>query len=283
MSVGNGRVRALALKKAEQGDEVVVRLVEMSGKPAKKVKVAFAAPLVAAREVNGIEDAVGPATLAGGALVADFGPFEVRSFAVKLGPAPVRTAAPAFEAVPLDYDVYAATRDGEIPVGGFDAAGRSLPAEMLPARIDYEGIEFALGPSGKRNAMTARGQVLTLPAGKSGRVYILAASAAGDLKATFKIGDKPVELTVQDWGGYIGQWDNRVWTTPAGIRRRGRAAARPASGRSRSIIPSSPDSSSPRRWPGSPRTGTCRTARTTPTLTLTYSPTRSRCRPGRRP
>jgi alpha-mannosidase len=213
MSVGNGRVRALAMKRAEQGDEVIVRLVEMSGKTAKKVKVAFAAPLLAAREVNGIEDAVGPATLAGGALVADFGPFEVRSFAVKLGPAPVRTAAPAFEAVPLDYDVYAATRDGEIPVGGFDAAGRSLPAEMLPARIAYEGIEFALGPAGKRNATTAQGQILRLPAGKSGRVYILAASAAGDLKATFKIGDKPVELTVQDWGGYIGQWDNRVWTS----------------------------------------------------------------------
>jgi len=25
--------------------------------------------------------------------------------------------------------------------------------------------------------------------------------------------DRAVELAVQDWGGYIGQWDNRVWTT----------------------------------------------------------------------
>ena len=213
MSVGNGRVRALAMKKAEHGDEVVVRLVEMSGRPAKRVKVTFASPLQAAREINGIEDAVGPAGLEGGALVADFGPFEVRSFAVKMGPAPVRTAAPKFEAVPLEYDVYAATRDGEVPVGGFDAEGRSLPAEMLPARIAYDGIEFALGPAGKRNAMTARGQALTLPPGPKGRLYVLAASAAGDRKAAFKIGDKPVELTIQDWGGYIGQWDNRVWTT----------------------------------------------------------------------
>ena len=213
MSVGNGRVRALALKKAEHSDEVVIRLVEMSGRPAKRVKVTFASPLQAAREINGIEDAVGPAGLEGGALVADFGPFEVRSFAVKMGPAPVRTAAPKFEAVPLEYDVYAATRDGEVPVGGFDAEGRSLPAEMLPARIAYDGIEFALGPAGKRNAMTARGQALTLPPGPKGRLYVLAASAAGDRKAAFKIGDKPVELTIQDWGGYIGQWDNRVWTT----------------------------------------------------------------------
>ncbi|HOW84393.1 MAG TPA: glycoside hydrolase family 38 C-terminal domain-containing protein [Candidatus Aminicenantes bacterium] len=213
MSVSNGRVRALALKKAEQGDEIVVRLVEMSGRPAKGVKVSFPAPLLAAREVNGVEDEVGPARLAGGALVADFGPFQVRSFAVKMGPAPARLAAPKFETVPLDYDVYASTRDGRVPTGGFDGEGRSLPAEMLPARIEYNGVEFALGPAGRRNAAAARGQVLALPAGTKGRVYILAASAAGDLKARFKIGDKPIELTVQDWGGYIGQWDNRVWTT----------------------------------------------------------------------
>jgi alpha-mannosidase len=213
MSVANGRVRALALKKAEQGDEIVVRLVEMSGRPAAKVKVTFAAPLAAAREVNGVEDAAGPARLEGGALVADFKPFEVRSFAVKMGPAPVRAAAPSYEAVPFEYDVYATTRDGDVPVGGFDGEGRSFPAEMLPDRIEFEGIAFSLGPAGKRNAAAARGQVLSLPERPKGRVYILAASASGDLKATFRAGDKPVDLIVQDWGGYIGQWDNRVWTT----------------------------------------------------------------------
>jgi len=213
MSVSNGRVRALALKKAERSDEIVVRLVEMSGKPAKGVKVSFAAPLLAAREVNGVEDEIGPAGLDGGALVADFGPYRVRSFAVKLGPAPTRLAPPKSETVPLVYDVYAATRDGEVPTGGFDGEGRSLPAEMLPARIGCDGIEFALGPAGRRNAVTARGQVLPLPAGTKGRVYILAASAAGDRKAVFRIGDRPVELSIQDWGGYVGQWDNRVWTT----------------------------------------------------------------------
>jgi alpha-mannosidase len=213
MSVGTSRVRVLALKKAEGSDEIVVRLVEMSGRAAKNVKVTFAAPLVAAREVNGIEDPVGPARLEKGWLVADFGPFAVRTFAVTLGPAPARLTKPNFEAVPLDYDVYATTRDGQVPTGGFDLEGRTIPAEMLPARIAYGGIEFALGPVGGRNAMTAQGQTLALRSGTSRRIYILAASAAGDQKAVFKIGDKSVELTVQDWGGYIGQWDNRLWTT----------------------------------------------------------------------
>ncbi|MBN2265610.1 MAG: alpha-mannosidase, partial [Candidatus Aminicenantes bacterium] len=213
MRVGNGRVRALALKKAELGDEVVVRLVEMSGRPAEGVRVSFAAPLVAAREVNGVEDPVGPARLEDGALVADFGPFEVRSFAVKMGPAPVQVPKPKFEVVPIDCDVHATTRDGEVPTGGFDLEGRTLPAEMLPARISHGGIEFALGPSDGLNALSAQGQTLALPPGTNGRIYILAASAAGDQKATFRIGDKAVELTVQEWGGYVGQWDNRLWTS----------------------------------------------------------------------
>jgi len=42
-------------------------------------------------------------------------------------------------------------------------------------------------------------------------VYLLAASADGDQKATFRIGNNPVDLTIQHWGGYIGQWDNRLW------------------------------------------------------------------------
>ena len=33
----------------------------------------------------------------------------------------------------------------------------------------------------------------------------------GDVPTTFNIDDKAVDLTIQDWSGYIGQWDNRIW------------------------------------------------------------------------
>ena len=52
---------------------------------------------------------------------------------------------------------------------------------------------------------------LTLPPGHYNRLYILAASADGDQQATFSVGDKATDLTVQNWGGFIGQWDTRVW------------------------------------------------------------------------
>ena len=53
--MSNSRVRVLAVKKAEQSDEVIVRAVELDGKPAKGVRFAFGAPLAGAREVNGVE------------------------------------------------------------------------------------------------------------------------------------------------------------------------------------------------------------------------------------
>ena len=81
------RVRTLAVKHAEQSDEVVVRLVELDGKPAKGVSLSFAGPITSAREITGAEQPLGPATVTAGALVTDFTPYQIRSFALKLGAA----------------------------------------------------------------------------------------------------------------------------------------------------------------------------------------------------
>jgi alpha-mannosidase len=84
---------------------------------------------------------------------------------------------------------------------------------MLLTQLAYNGIRFQLGPAwtGKPNAVATRGQTIGLPAGKFNRLYLLAAAADGDQKGTFRVGDHAVDLTIQDWAGYIGQWDNRTW------------------------------------------------------------------------
>ena len=74
-------------------------------------------------------------------------------------------------------------------------------------------MQFKLAPakSGAPNAITAKGQTINLPAGRFNRVYVLAASADGDQKASFDVGGKQADLDIQDWGGFIGQWDDRQW------------------------------------------------------------------------
>ena len=42
-------------------------------------------------------------------------------------------------------------------------------------------------------------------------MYVLAASVSGDQDVAFRVGSDEVKLTVQDWSGFIGQWDVRQW------------------------------------------------------------------------
>ncbi|MFL6256919.1 MAG: glycoside hydrolase family 38 C-terminal domain-containing protein [Pyrinomonadaceae bacterium] len=220
MSVGNSRVRVLAVKKAEESDEVVVRLVELDGKSAPGVRLRFAARVVSAREVTGQEQPLGAARVEQGELLTDFGPYQLRTFALKLAPSRVRLSAPRSQPVEMPYDVHAATNHvtkaraalnvSGVPFG-FDDAWHSLPAELLPREISFAGVRFKLAPGDAANALAARGQTLKLPAGSFKRLYLLAASAVGDRRATFRVGERAFDLNVQDWGGFVGQWDARQW------------------------------------------------------------------------
>jgi len=213
LNVSNSRVRVMAVKKAEKGDEVIVRLVEVDGRPQQDVKVKFATPITAAREVTGAEEPLGPATIAEGALVASFTKYQPRTFAVKLAAPAVKVAAVKSQPVTLTYDVAAASNDDTKSQDGFDGQGNSLPAEMLPSTLTFGAVRFKLpaAKTGTLNAVAAKGQTIDLPSGKFNRVYILAASADGDQAATFKAGEKAADLTIQNWGGFIGQWDARTF------------------------------------------------------------------------
>ncbi|MGH9479359.1 MAG: alpha-mannosidase, partial [Terriglobales bacterium] len=96
LRVSNPRVRVLALKKAEQGNAVVVRLVELNGQEESGVRLHFAAPAQSVEEVNGQEQPIKPgfvngqyrsgaARIAGGDVVLSFTPYEPRSLEVRLG------------------------------------------------------------------------------------------------------------------------------------------------------------------------------------------------------
>jgi alpha-mannosidase len=217
LHLNNSRLRVLALKKAERSDEVILRLVEMDGQPQQNVQIHFASPLTAAREVDGQEMPLNSAEVVRGALVTSFDPYQLRTFALKVGQLPASLTAPKSQAIKLPLTRTVATKDGsksKNASSGFDAEGRALPAELVPDKIDYAGISFVLARSqaGMPLAAVPKGETISLPTGRFKRVYLLAASASGDQKTTLRIGNDPVRLTIQDWSGFIGQWDDRTWS-----------------------------------------------------------------------
>jgi alpha-mannosidase len=212
--LNNPNIRVLALKKAEDSDEIVLRMVELSGAPARDVQVSFIAPIASVREIDAQEQPIGPAQLDSGALVTSFAAYQPRTFALHLGSAASHLAPPHSEPVSLQYDLATATGDDEKSGGGgFDGKGDAIPAELLPSHLDFRGIRFDLrsARTGVPNAMIAKGQTLTLPAGRHNRLYILAASAEGDQSAKFRVDKQSATLSIQSWTGWIGQWDNRLW------------------------------------------------------------------------
>ncbi|HEX3253344.1 MAG TPA: glycoside hydrolase family 38 C-terminal domain-containing protein, partial [Pyrinomonadaceae bacterium] len=210
LKVPNDDVRVLALKKAEDSEEVIVRIVELSGREAPFVTLEFPANVIAAREVDAQERPVGKATFKFGELVTSLGKYQPRTFAVKLARPSRPLFMPQTQSLDLPYNLAVADRDGERLKFGFTGDGYALPAEMLPSIVTFAGTAFFLAPWDRANAVMTTGQNLSLPGGMR-RLYVLAAAAAGDQNVTFRVDDQPVNMTIQDWSGFVGQWDNREW------------------------------------------------------------------------
>lgn len=202
-----------AIKKAEDDDGYVVRIQEIAGKSGN-VEIAFGAPVVEAYEADGQERRIGDATIANGKIAASMTPFLPKTFVVKLAKAGDRLDEPKGKVVALDYNTDCFSSDAARGDGAIDSKGRSMPAEMLPEQLTIDGVRFQFGSTGSKaeNAVICSGQTIELPGGPHNRVYLIAA-ADGDTDAKLTIGKKQHNWHVQNWTGFVGQWDDREWDT----------------------------------------------------------------------
>jgi alpha-mannosidase len=224
----SGQVAIVALKKAEDTDDIVLRLQERYG-DAVRTTVRMPAGVVAAHELNAAEETVGPFVLpqpaAGGrgtsegprpAFPIDLKPYETRTLALRLQSA--RTATPgritsATIDLPFNLDgvsLAAARNDGD-----FDGRRQTIAGELLPSSLELDGVMFKLGSSapGAKNVLVPKGDSIALPAGHFTHVYVLASAVGGDVPATFLASAAPGgrrTVTVREWQGPIGQWDSRL-------------------------------------------------------------------------
>jgi alpha-mannosidase len=219
-------VAVRAVKRAEESDEVVVRLQELSGKPVEGVTLRFARPILAVREVNGAEEPLGPngtggalaepsrppLALSEGVVRLSFAPFRPRTLALTLAAPPAVVAPPATAPLDLPFDRDGVSRDDDRRDGDFDGAGHSIAGDLYPASVVSGGIPFRTGPTGRgqKNVLVPRGQALPLPRGEYDRVYLLAAAVGGDRAVTFSVDGVPAVRTIPDWAEPVGQWDSRI-------------------------------------------------------------------------
>lgn len=221
MKISNDQVNIQAIKMAEDGSGVVVRLQELNGQACSGVKLTAALPIIAADVLDGVERPLNTnLATKKGALSFNFEPYELKTIRLKF-PGTTPTIA-STQSLPLKYDTDIFSfntyrEDGyddrnprsEGHRGTMDGTGRTYPAEMIDDKVQLGNITFAIGPRGEReyNAVACLGQTIELPVGT--KVLHILAAADVDTDVKFTSGGKEFPLTIGGWTGYMGQWDNR--------------------------------------------------------------------------
>src|SRR3989475_1293716 len=204
----NNQVAVRALKKAEDSDEIVLRVQETYGRPAR-TQIKFALPIRDVREINAAEESVGPAITSSGNLVVDLKPYQPRTFALRLQtPIDQFRGVHASVQIDLPYNLDGISTDANRADGDFDGKKQTLAGELLRPELSLNGVRFKFGSSvhGALNVLVPRGQTIALPQGSYNRVYILAAAVGGDAPITID----GQNLTIREWQGPVGQWDSRL-------------------------------------------------------------------------
>lgn len=209
LQIDNPALMVRALKKAEESANLIVRVQEQEGREHKSVVLGLAGGVTRASEVSGCEQNLGEATVKDGKLVFDIAPYEMRTFELEPAPWQIKLTPPESRPVSLSYDLPATSCDQQPNGIDIDGHGGSFPAELFPPVVVAEGIRFELGraTAGSLNALACRGQELTIDAPEQSAVYLLAAAVGGDTRGVFRVDGAPVQVSVQDYGQPVAQWE----------------------------------------------------------------------------
>ncbi|BCM93634.1 mannosylglycerate hydrolase [Abditibacteriota bacterium] len=215
LGISTPQVAIRAIKQAEDSTEWVIRLHELHGQAAQKVRVKFGARVQSVREINAAEEVVGAYKVTDGDLVVDFKPYQPRTFALRLAGTPRKIAAPRSRVVLLPFNLNGISTHSNLGVNNFDGRGQTFAGELWPSQLERDGVRFELGKVGAPNFVECRGQTITLPKGDFSRVVLLATAINGDQRGDFRVqtGSNVATshpLRIADWAQHIGQWDSRL-------------------------------------------------------------------------
>ena len=198
-SVSTNDVIIRAIKKAEDSDEIIVRLGEGTKKNVEGFTLTLGNGIEGAREVYASEEHIGDARLVDGKLLADFKPYEIKSFALTLKNSSVNAEKVTSTPVDIKPDKKLISKQGEI--GDFRY---TIPYEITPDTITFGGVDFKIIKEDK-NAIVCNGQKITVTNGT--RLVLLCNSIKGDKNAEFKIGDNKVKKFIPDAFERSARWD----------------------------------------------------------------------------
>lgn len=200
-SVSSNQVILRAVKKAEDSEEIVVRLNEGAGSALDEFTLSLGESIESAREIYASEEPLGDAVVEDGKLVASFTPYQIRSFALTLKKSGVQAQKPVSKPAQLEFDKNVITSNGQ-DTGDFE---KNIPRELIPNVITANGVDFEIAKTDK-NACVMKGQTVKISEGTD-KLCLLCASFGSDKNVTFDVDGATVTKTVLSATESFAGWD----------------------------------------------------------------------------
>ena len=207
VSLNTEKVAVKVVKKAEDTDELIVRVYEWTGEDQENVRLSFPAPIISAREENGIEEELGEVLTEDSAIVFNIGHYQPKTFAIRLESFPIEGEVErgSWSSVNVGYNLDMMSYD--------DARGAAVstytyayPAELIPDTLFADGIGFVMGPrigNAKNVLRLSVAKTLTLDRqpGENKLYLLLASPTEAGSQVSVTVGDEEKVLKVPYFSG----------------------------------------------------------------------------------
>lgn len=202
-SLSDNGVLIRAIKKAQNGTRIVVRVNEAVGCAHKAVRLKMGVGIEKAWEMLASEDEIGKALVKDGELVFDIAPYAPKTFALELKPAEKPADDNSQEPLRLPYNL-CVTSSNKRPKNGV-LHGCTIPEELYPETVSCKDVVFKLA-AGRERAVKCCGQAIMIPKGCKS-VALLMTCTDGDRNTTLRSGDTRCAVAVPDCFEAVGAWD----------------------------------------------------------------------------
>lgn len=201
----------LAVKKAQDSDDVVLRFYERYGKSCSSdVNINF--PVKSISETNGLEEKKEDITVNGNTFNAEVIANGISSYIIKPETSPQQYNVTQ-EALSLEYNCKLIGKNNESGCALF-------PAELTPSNINSGPVSFTLKPGKELNSLQCKGQKIAVPAGYN--VLSILCGSMEETNAVFRWMDsnnqilKEENCRISSMTAFAGQWDTRTWKKEPG-------------------------------------------------------------------